>query len=101
MLLRRSTEVKSAGFFLRYANRQCARWRVHVNLRSAWDVPYGRKDFQFLGINSALRLAGWVLTRPRTSRRWAKGSTRQSLQLAMRLCTCPANPIFSPAWGER
>ncbi len=43
------------------------------------------RSFHCGGVSSSIRLAGWVLIRSNTSRRYRKGSIPQSLQLAIRL----------------
>jgi hypothetical protein len=48
------------------------------------------KGFQQSGKSSAIRLWGCVLTRSSTSRRYAKGSTSSSLQVAHRLINVAA-----------
>jgi len=47
---------------------------------------WGRNNsFHCGGVSSSIRLAGWVLMRSRTSRRYTNGSMPHSLQLAIRL----------------
>ena len=59
--------------------------------RSAWagkrgSVILGRNSsFHCGGVSSSIRLAGCVLIRSKTSRKYRKGSIPQSLQLAIRL----------------
>ena len=60
------------------------RFSINSRLKPCY-LCNSRQLFRPDGVNSAILLAGWVLMRSRTSRRYSNGSISHSLQLATRL----------------